>query len=202
MKFIDPKNITSQENYKLLLGSVIPRPIAFVTTISNEGVVNGAPFSYFNVVSSNPPLVSIAVRRETELPKDTVRNILENKEFVIHLVNSDNVEAIDKTSQNLPYNQSEIEYAKLTLVDSISLKVPGVKEAKVKFECVLENRLEIKDNGTVVTDIVIGRIVGYQIEEDIMYEDKIDPLKLDPVSRLAGSTYGKLGQTFNLKRSK
>lgn len=202
MKFIDPKNNTNLENYKLLIGSVIPRPIAFVTTISNEGVVNGAPFSYFNVVSSAPPMVSIAVRREGELPKDTVRNILENKEFVIHLVNSDNVEAINETSVNLPYNQSEIEYAKLSLVDSKTVKVPGVKEAKVRFECILEDRFEIKDNGVTVTDLIIGRITGYQIEEDIMFEDKIDPLKLDPIARLAGNTYGKMGQTFNLKRPK
>lgn len=201
MKFIDPKNNTNLENYKILIGSVIPRPIAFVTTISNEGIVNGAPFSYFNVVSSAPPMVSIAVRREGELPKDTVRNILENKEFVIHLVNGDNVEAINETSINLPYNQSEIEYANLTLADSNTVKVPSVKEAKVRFECVLEDRFEIKDNGVTVTDLVIGRITGYQIEEEIMFEDKIDPLKLDPVARLAGSTYGKLGKTFSLKRT-
>lgn len=202
MQFIDPKNNTNLENYKLLIGSVIPRPIAFVTTISNDGIVNGAPFSYFNVVSSAPPLVSIAIRREGEALKDTLRNILENKEFVIHLVNSDNVEAINKTSINFGPNESEIEYANLTLVDSERVKVPGVRESKVRFECTLENRFEIKDNGVPVTDLVIGRIVGFHMDEEILNDGKINPDKLDPIARLAGNSYGKLGEIFELKRPK
>lgn len=82
-----PENQTERENYKLLIGSIIPRPIAFVSTVSNEGTVNGAPFSYFNIVSSNPPLISLAIQRNKngEL-KDTARNILTKKEFVVHIV--------------------------------------------------------------------------------------------------------------------
>lgn len=202
MKFIDPKNNTNLENYKLLIGSVIPRPIAFITTISEEGIVNAAPFSYFNVVSSTPPLLSVAIRRETTEVKDTLKNILKNNEFVIHLVNSDNVVEINKTSKNLAYNESEIELTSLTLTESNKVKVPGIKEAKVRFECILENRFEIKDNDTVVTDLVIGRIVGFQIDEEIMFDGKIDPHKLDPIARLAGNSYSKLGEIFELKRPK
>jgi flavin reductase (DIM6/NTAB) family NADH-FMN oxidoreductase RutF len=202
MQFIDPLNNTNLENYKLLIGSVIPRPIAFITTISKEGVVNGAPFSYFNIVSSTPPLLSIAIRRENGKIKDTLRNILENKEFVIHIVDSTNVEAINKTAINFPYNNSEIEYADLTLIKSIKVKVPGVKEAKIRLECKLEDRFEIKDKETIVTDLVIGKVVGYNIDEDILFEGKINTQKLDPVARLAGNSYSKLGEIFELKKYK
>ena len=202
MKFIDPKEITSLENYKLLIGSVIPRPIAFVTSISEEGIVNGAPFSYFNVVNSNPPLVSISINREGGELKDTAKNILSKKEFVVHLVNSDNVRAINETSARLPYNTSEIEKANLTLVDSTNVLVPGIKESKVKFECSLVERFEIKDGDIVVSDLVIGRVIGYHFDEDIIDNYRTDPVKLDPISRLAGSNYSMLGEIFSLKRPK
>src|SRR5690554_4143005 len=162
MKFIDPKNNTDLENYKLLIGSVIPRPIAFITSISGEGVVNAAPFSYFNIVSSAPPLVSIAILREKEEPKDTLKNILEKKEFVLHLVNSENVENINKASINFAPDKSEVEFANLTLVESTNVSVPGVLESRVRFECTLENHFEIKDNGKTITDLVIGRILAFK----------------------------------------
>ncbi|MFA7435898.1 MAG: flavin reductase family protein [Bacilli bacterium] len=200
MKFIDPKNNTDLENYKLLIGSVIPRPIAFITSISGEGVVNAAPFSYFNIVSSAPPLVSIAILREKEEPKDTLKNILEKKEFVLHLVNSENVENINKASINFAPDKSEVEFANLTLVESTNVSVPGVLESRVRFECTLENHFEIKDNGKTITDLVIGRIVGFQIDEEVLFDGKIDPLKLDPIARLAGRSYSKLGEIFDLKR--
>src|SRR5699024_10129981 len=95
---IDPQNQTERENYKLLIGSVIPRPIAFVTSMDEKGVVNGAPFSYFNVVSSNPPMLSVSVQRKKGEPKDTAKNIIAQKEFVIHLVDEDNIE---KVKQNM-----------------------------------------------------------------------------------------------------
>jgi len=202
MKFIDPKQNTNLENYKLLIGSIIPRPIAFITTVSKEGIVNGAPFSYFNIVSSTPPLVSVSIRRESEDLKDTLRNILENNEFVIHIVDSINVEAINKTAINFEYNRSEIDYAGLNIVESKNVSVPGIKESKVRFECVLEERYEIRDNDVTITDLIIGRIVGYHIDEDILFDGKIDPIKLDPIARLAGNNYSKLGEIFELKRPK
>src|SRR3954453_5386587 len=93
---IDPATNTERENYKLLIGSIIPRPIAFVTTISKEGILNGAPFSYFNIVSSNPPMISLALQRSEGRHKDTARNILMSKEFIIHIVDEQNVKKINK----------------------------------------------------------------------------------------------------------
>src|SRR5699024_1689990 len=140
---IDPGLNTERDNYKFLIGSVIPRPIAFVTTLNTEGAINGAPFSYFNVVSSNPPMLSLSIQRNEGLPKDTARNIIQNHEFVVHIVDEQNVAKINETAKHLPSNESEIELADFSPVESIKVSVPGVKEAKIRMECILEDRLEL-----------------------------------------------------------
>ena len=131
---IDPRKNSERDNYKLLIGSIIPRPVAFVTTQSKEGIVNGAPFSYFNIVSSNPPMVSLAIQRPNDDLKDTARNIYSNHQFVVHIVDDENVTKINETAASLPATESEIELANLTLVQSENVSVPGVKEAKVRME--------------------------------------------------------------------
>ncbi len=141
MLSIDPSTNTERENYKFLIGSIIPRPIAFVTTLSEDGILNGAPFSYFNIVSSNPPMISLSIQRSEGRQKDSARNIIKNKEFVVHIVDEQNVEKINKTAANLPPSQSEIQFAELTPVESVKISVPGVKEAKVRMECVIEHSL-------------------------------------------------------------
>ena len=202
MLSIDPTSISERDNYKFLIGSIIPRPIAFVTTRSKEGVLNGAPFSYFNIVSSNPPMLSLSVQRSGGKQKDTARNILKNKEFVVHIVDEQNVEMVNKTAASLPPNQSEIEIAGFTSVDSVKVSVPGVKEARVRFECVLEHSLELGGETSPGCDFIIGRIVQYHIEEDIYEKGRINPRELAAVSRLAGANYAKIGEIFEIERPK
>lgn|SRR5690606_1680265 len=202
MLSIDPTSISERDNYKFLIGSIIPRPIAFVTTRSEEGVLNGAPFSYFNIVSSNPPMLSLSVQRSGGKQKDTARNILKNKEFVVHIVDEQNVEMVNKTAASLPPNQSEIEIAGFTSVDSVKVSVPGVKEARVRFECVLEHSLELGGETSPGCDFIIGRIVQYHIEEDIYEKGRINPRELAAVSRLAGANYAKIGEIFEIERPK
>ena len=143
MHKMDPKQLTERENYKFLIGSIIPRPIAFVTSISQTGVVNAAPFSFFNIVSSNPPMISVSIQRKQGQMKDTARNIREKGQFVVHIVDTENVEKVNETAANLPPEQSEIERADLILVKSTKIEVPGVKEAKIRFECELDTALEL-----------------------------------------------------------
>lgn len=202
MLTIDPTSISERENYKFLIGSIIPRPIAFVTTLSEEGVLNGAPFSYFNIVSSNPPMISLSIQRTEGRQKDTARNITSLKEFVVHIVDDQNVEKINKTAATLPPNQSEIELAGLTSVASKGVSVPGVKEAKVRFECVLEQSLELGGVNSPGCDFIIGRVVQYHIEDDIYENGRIDPRGLAAVSRLAGANYAKIGESFEIERPK
>src|SRR3954454_23750679 len=102
---IDPALMSERENYKFLIGSIIPRPIAFVTTLSKDGVLNGAPFSYFNIVSSNPPMISLSIQRSSGTQKDTARNINLLKQFEVHIVDEQNVEKINKTAASLPSDQ-------------------------------------------------------------------------------------------------
>ncbi|MFJ5762220.1 flavin reductase family protein [Neobacillus sp. NPDC093182] len=202
MLSIDPSKNTERENYKFLIGSIVPRPIAFVTTLSEEGIVNGAPFSYFNIVSSNPPMISLAIQRSAGRQKDTARNIIGLKEFVVHVVDEDNVEEINKTAASLLPNESEIELANLTPVESVKITVPGVKEAKIRMECILEHSLELGGQDSPGVDLIIGKVIQFHIEEDIYEKGRIDPIGLGAVSRLAGTNYAKIGEIFSIERPK
>jgi flavin reductase (DIM6/NTAB) family NADH-FMN oxidoreductase RutF len=199
---IDPSKNTERENYKFLIGSIVPRPIAFVTTLSDENIVNGAPFSYFNIVSSNPPMISLAIQRSAGRQKDTARNIIGLKEFVVHVVDEDNVEEINKTAASLPPNESEIEIANLTLVESVKISVPGVKEAKIRMECILEQSLELGGQDSPGVDLIIGKVIQFHIDKDIFEKGRIDPIGLGAVSRLAGTNYAKIGEIFSIERPK
>jgi flavin reductase (DIM6/NTAB) family NADH-FMN oxidoreductase RutF len=195
--YIDPSKNSELENYKLLIGSIIPRPIAFVTTKSLEGVVNGAPFSFFNIVASDPPLISIAVQRKNKFMKDTSVNITKTKEFVVHIVDVDNVVEINKTARSLEYNESEIAYTNLNLIESTKIKVPGIKEAKVRMECKLEQLVSFENS-----DLIIARVLAFHFSDDIYEKGKINPEKLAAISRLAGQSYGKIGEIFEIERPK
>lgn len=195
MLSFDPYQQTDRENYKLLIGSIIPRPIAFVTSKSEQGIVNAAPFSYFNIVTANPPMLSVSVQRLGGKKKDTARNILSGKEFVVHIVDEENVFEINETSASLPPDQSEIDVTKLTLVDSEEVDVPAVVQSKVRFECVLHQAVDLPS-----ADLLIGRIVRIHVDESIYKEGRINADLLKPVGRLAGTNYTKLGDVFSLKR--
>ncbi|WP_077324857.1 flavin reductase family protein [Virgibacillus siamensis] len=202
MLSFDPKNNTERENYKLLIGSIVPRPIAFVTSVAGDGTINGAPFSYFNIVSSNPPMISVSTQRKNGEQKDTARNITGNKEFVVHIVDEENVEKINLTAASLAPNVSEVEKADLSPIDSEIVTVPGIKEAKVRFECKLEHSLELGENQSIGTDLLIGKVVRFHIAEEIYERGRINHQFLGAVSRLAGSNYAKIGDVFSIERPK
>ncbi|MCA1032419.1 flavin reductase family protein [Bacillus timonensis] len=200
--FIDPSNLNKQENYKLLIGSVLPRPIAFVTSLTTDGIVNGAPFSFFNVVGTEPPMISISCNRKPGgIMKDTAKNITQQEEFVVHIVDSENVSRINETSTDYPSHLSEIEAEGFTKVASTKVKVPGVKEAKIRMECKLYQWLPLggKD-GKPNTDLLIGEVVCFHIDDDLYYDGKINTEKLDPISRLAGTVYAEIGDSFSMPR--
>jgi flavin reductase (DIM6/NTAB) family NADH-FMN oxidoreductase RutF len=193
----NPKDQTERENYKMLTGTVIPRPIAFVTSMSHDGILNGAPFSYFNIVSSNPPMLSVSVQKKGNLPKDTAQNIKQTKEFVVHIVDPDNVKQINETAATLAPEENELEKAGLTLAPSTMISVPGVRESKVRYECTLEQSVEVGEG----TDLLIGKIVQFHIDKDVYEEGGyINYDNLDALSRLAGPDYAKVGEILSIKR--
>lgn len=200
MLSIDPSNQTERENYKLLIGSIIPRPIALVTTLSNDGVLNGAPFSYFNIVSSDPPLISLSIQRSGGMEKDTARNIKTLGEFVVHIVDEDNVHQVNLTAAKLPPDQSEVQLAGFSPVDSVKITVPGIMESKIRMECRLEQALAFDGSGENGCDFIIGRVVQFHIQDHIYENGRIDPVGLRAVSRLAGHHYAKIGEIFAIER--
>lgn len=127
MLFYSAKELTTKQHYKFLTGSIIPRPIAWITTINQEtNIVNAAPFSYFNVVAKDLPLVSLSINRNNQKIKDTARNLLQQKEGVIHLVNDKVLAEMNQTSASLPADESELAKTSLTLVDSQEVTVPAI----------------------------------------------------------------------------
>ncbi|MEW4428807.1 flavin reductase family protein [Paenibacillus pabuli] len=204
MYTLNPNDLTSRDNYKLMSGSVVPRPIAFVTTLSEDGnVVNAAPFSFFNVVSSDPPLLSISINRKDGVMKDTARNVIAGQELVVHICDESIVNEMNETAALLEPHESELERTSLTTVPSSVVAVPGIQEALIRMECRLYQHIPVSnDEGKPVTDLLLVRIVQYHFNEKVY-----DPAHhyilmehLKPVSRLAGNDYAKLGERFTVVR--
>lgn len=198
---IDTATLSAQDNYKLLTGSIIPRPIAWVTTLSESGVLNAAPFSYFSIIASTPPLISVSIQRKQGVMKDTASNALAAEAFVVHVVDESNVGAANCTAAPLPPEESEVSLAGLTPVASEAVVVPGILEAKIRMECVLEQTFPLGDDGSGPTcDLLIGRVVRYHLASDVYQDGYILAEQLRPVSRLAGRAYASLGQIFHMER--
>ncbi|MFZ4846772.1 flavin reductase family protein [Enterococcus casseliflavus] len=200
MHYLDPKDLTQRENYKLLIGSIIPRPVAVVSTQSADGIVNIAPFSFFNIVSSEPVILSLAIQRKEGELKDTARNLLATKEAVVHILDQTNVQEANKTAALLPADQSELTVSGFTTTASKTIAVPGLKEASVRLETILHQHVPIKKDQQTTVDLLLLEVVGYQIAEDVYQDGKIDPRALQAVSRLAGNSYATIGEIFDIKR--
>lgn len=187
------KDLSGNEARKLLSGSILPRPIALVSTTQENNLVNVAPFSWFNMVNASPPMISISVRYDTDNQKDTSRNIMRNKEFVVHIISEDFLEKANKTAVSLSPFESELTYADLMEVESSIISTKGIKEAKVRLECVLETTLHLEQ-----ADLIIGRVVAFHFDEEVYLNGKIDFKKLNPVSRLSGKRYGLIGKVIEI----
>ena len=177
---------------KLLKGSVIPRPIAWISTLNETGTLNLAPFSYFNVVSSTMMIVSF-MRMEAS-QKDTFVNLMREKEAVVHIVDYSLLEKMDETGKFLLRNDSEFEKSDLSLSSSIKNRTPGIKEALVSFEVVLDQSIPLTyyDNNDTEADLVILRAVASSVDESVYNAEKeyIMGKELNTVSRLGGVEYG------------
>ncbi|TCI66848.1 flavin reductase family protein [Exiguobacterium sp. SH0S7] len=201
MLSIDPTALTERDTYKFLIGSIVPRPIAFVTT-RNGDVVNAAPFSYFNIIASNPPLVSVSIQRKDGVMKDTARNAVATEELVIHIVDETNVALVNETAASLGPEESELDRTTFTLEPSDVIETPGVKEAKIRMECKLHHHVPIEHDGKVTADVLIARVVRFHVDPELYQAGRVDAAQLAPVSRLAGDFYAKLGEQFEIERPK
>lgn len=198
----NPEELDKSAAYKLLTGTIIPRPIGWISTVDENGNNNLAPFSYFNMVSSDPPCVMFSTRRDNNQNKDTINNVLITNEFVVNLVTVDIVEKMNTTSASVPPDIDEFELAKLTPIDSVMVKPKRVKESLVHFECEKIHHYFIDNDSNGGACVVIGKIKIIHIDDTILLENNyINLEKYKPVARLAGSNYGTLGEIFSIKRA-
>ena len=188
--------------YKLLTGIIIPRPIGWISTIDSNGINNLAPFSYFNMVSSDPPCVMFSTRRDNNKNKDTLNNVLQNGQFVVNLVTLEVVEQMNASSEAFPADVDEFIITNLTPIDSVSIQPKRVKESPIHLECEMIHHYFMDNNEGGGACIVIGKIKTIHIDDSILMEN--NRINLDvykPVARLAGSNYSTLGELFSIKRA-
>ena len=197
----DPQELEQTAIYKLLTGIIIPRPIGWISTISEDGINNLAPFSYFNAVGDDPPHVMFSTVHSNNSNKDTLNNVLATKQFVVNMVTEDLVAQMNMTSQPISANESEFELAGLTPIASSLVLPPRVKESKITMECEMVHHYKLENSKTGGATIVIGKIVLFHIDESVLLDNyKINIENYKPISRLAGSNYSKLGEIFSIKR--
>ena len=195
---IDPSTIAPLNTYKLLVGVVVPRPIAFVSTLSPEGVPNLAPFSFFTVASANPPVLCFTASYR-EPRKDTLVNIRATKEFVVNIVSEEFAAKMNVTSGEYAYGVDEFAMSGLTAAPSDEVRPPRVKESHVNMECKLLQTIEVS-NQPLGGTLILGQVVRFHIDDAILEEFRIDPDALAAVGRMAGNTYIRTRDRFDLIR--
>jgi flavin reductase (DIM6/NTAB) family NADH-FMN oxidoreductase RutF len=198
----NPDDLEQSALYKLLTGSIIPRPIGWISTIDENGINNLAPFSYFNLLGDDPPHVMFSTRRDNNSNKDTLNNVLANGQFVVNMVTEDVVEQMNATSQAVASDIDEFELAKLTPIPSTKVKPMRVKESKIHFECEMVHHYFLENHKVGGACVIIGRIVMMHFDDSVLLDNyKINLDNYKPVSRLSGANYSKIGEIFSIKRS-
>ncbi|MCK4560956.1 MAG: flavin reductase family protein [Calditrichia bacterium] len=199
---LKPEDLSIKDNYKLIIGSILPRPIALVSTLSDDGVPNLAPFSFFTGLTSKPPTIGFApaLKGKEANKKDTLSNIESSGEFVVNIVTEDISEQMNKTAFEFPPDVDEFEIAGFTAIDSEIVKPPRVKESPINLECKLYQVVYIGDGTAGSGAFVIGEIVAYHIDDALYNDGRIDTALLKPVGRLAGQDYTTLGRCFSMDR--
>ena len=199
MQFV-PSNMNVRDIYQLLVQLVVPRPIAWVSTVSDAGVTNLAPFSFFNAVGANPPtLMFCPVNKRDGSFKDSLANVIDNGEFVVNVVSYDLGDTMFQTAAEFDKEISEFEAVGIESVPSVCVQPPRVAKSLAQFEC-RRNRVIHLAEGKAGANIVIGDIVQIHVSDTVIEEPtKIDPEKLDAIGRMGGASYARTADRFELK---
>lgn len=192
---LSPAGLPSRDLYRLAIGAVLPRPIAWVSSVDEQGRPNLAPFSFFTVVASDPLTLVFCPQAKGDGVKDTLANIQSVPAFVIHAVGEAQVVAMSRSSADLPRGESEFAYAGVTPVDSTHVPVPRVAEAPIAFECRLA-AIHRFGNGSAV----FGEVVAIHVDDALYQDGRIDTQALAPVGRMAGDAYVRCTDRFTLVR--
>lgn len=198
----NPTELEQSAIYKLLSGAVIPRPIGWISSVSASGLVNLAPFSFFNAIGDDPPHVMFSTVRTGNHNKDTLNNVLETKQFVVNMVTEETVVQMNETANVVAPEVNEFELAGLTPVPSMLVKPPRVKESPVQFECELVHHYALEGHQFGGAVLMVGRIVMFHFDESVLLDNyRINMNTYRPVARMAGSNYTKIGEVFSIKRN-
>lgn len=188
---VDTADLAKDTAYRLTIGCVVPRPIAWITTQDERGLVNAAPFSSYNYVATDPPMLAINIAHRAGDDKDTARNIVRSGEFVVNVANEANMELMHRSAAEHPPDISETELLGISLLPSVHVAPPRIAISPIQMECRIEHVLPL-GHGTNV--LYIGRVLAYHLAHDVYDGRSVDALKLRPVARLGGPYYSTLGE--------
>jgi flavin reductase (DIM6/NTAB) family NADH-FMN oxidoreductase RutF len=194
---VDPRTLSSTAVYKLLISSVVPRPIAWVSSVDADGVANLAPFSYFMAITDEPPTIAFSCSPRAGNRKDTLRNVEATGEFVVNVVDDDRAEQMNLSSGDYPPELDEFALTKLTPAPSVVVKAPRVAEAPISMECTVVRILPVGR-----AHLTLGEIVQWHVRDDV-YDaatGRLDMHRLRPVGRLTGNLYSHIHDIFEMKR--
>jgi flavin reductase (DIM6/NTAB) family NADH-FMN oxidoreductase RutF len=197
---LDPESLAVRDRYLLMIATILPRPIAWVSTVSPDGTPNLAPFSFFTGICANPMTVCFApVNDRHGKKKDTLINIELTKQFTVNIVNEQNAVKMNQTSAPYPYGVNEFEKAGVTALPSDKVKPPRVKESPVSYECELDQIVRIGE-GALAGNLVIGRVVMFHCLDELYNGGKIDHRSINAIGRMEGAWYSKTDHAFELPR--
>lgn len=193
---VDGNALDTATAYRLLVGCVVPRPVAWVTTIDDEGRVNAAPFSSYNYVATSPPMLAINIARRpgSGSQKDTARNIERQREFVVNVATEFNMETMHLSAQEFAPDISEIEALGIPVLPSRHVRAPRIATSPVQMECRLDQIVRL---GRGVNTLFIGEVVAFHLAREIYDGQRVDAAKLRPIARLGGPFYAGLGDIFH-----
>ncbi len=189
-------SLTPEATYRLLSGVVVPRPIAWITTLSEAGVVNLAPFSCFTFVSNKPPLLGVNIGRKRGVRKDTGANIHALREFVVNIGHGGQMHAIHESSVEHAPDVSEAALLGLATAASTTIRTPRLADAPVAMECRLERVVEFGSTGA---EFIVGEVTMFHIRDGLYRDGKVQTRELDPVCRIGGPNYATLGEIVTLR---
>lgn len=193
---VDGECLDTETSYRLIVGCVAPRPVAWITTVDEAGRVNAAPFSSYNYVATSPPMlaINIATRPGSGQVKDTARNIAQTREFVVNVATERNMELMHRSAFEYPPHVSEIEALGIPLLPSKHVRPPRIAISPVQMECRLDRIIVL---GRGINTLHIGEIIAFHVSDDVYDGQRIDTVAMRPIARLGGPHYAGLGEIFH-----
>lgn len=192
--FVDGEGLDTDAAYRLIVGCVVPRPVAWITTVNADGLVNAAPFSSYNYVATTPPMLAVNIATRAGVVKDTARNIKASGEFVVNVATESVMEVMHRSAQEYPPDVSEADQLGIDLLPSRRVKPPRIAMCPVQMECRLDQIVVL---GRGINTLYIGEVVAFHLSPQVYDGQRVDSVKLRPIARLGGPLYAALGEIFN-----